>query len=103
MKGTTYWIPQAIRNSVTKESCGICHYCKCKAVKAVVNTRGILQFFGRDRRVFHLDHKVPICVGGKHEKNNLVMACATCNLSKRKRRTENDPAVIALMRSINDK
>lgn len=32
-----------------------------------------------------IDHKVPISRGGTHERTNLVAACLTCNVSKRKR------------------
>lgn len=31
---------------------------------------------------FHIDHFVPLARGGKHEHENLRIACPTCNLSK---------------------
>jgi 5-methylcytosine-specific restriction endonuclease McrA len=30
----------------------------------------------------HLDHKIPLCRGGEHIIDNLVPACASCNLQK---------------------
>jgi 5-methylcytosine-specific restriction endonuclease McrA len=31
---------------------------------------------------FHIDHYMPLSKGGKHELNNLVISCPSCNLSK---------------------
>lgn len=44
----------------------ICFYCR--------------QITWRDQRT--IDHVVPLSRGGKHEANNLVMACGTCNSRK---------------------
>lgn len=30
----------------------------------------------------HLDHKIPISRGGSHTRDNLAVACATCNVRK---------------------
>lgn len=43
---------------------GCCHYCHCKTEKLT------------------FDHVIPIARGGKHEAENLVMACFPCNRSK---------------------
>lgn len=101
MKGTTYWIPQNLKNKLAKKSNGICYYCNTKAKKAIINRRGVLQFFSEDGSVFHIDHVIPIHNGGSHEEGNLVMACAKCNLSKRKMKMANDPDVIRIIKSIN--
>jgi hypothetical protein len=69
-----------------------------KAIKAKVSTRGILQFFGEDGRVFHLDHIRPASAGGKATVKNMVLSCATCNMSKRRAKTANDPSVISLLK-----
>lgn len=34
---------------------------------------------------FHLDHILPLALGGKHEDNNLQLTCPTCNLRKSKK------------------
>ena len=31
---------------------------------------------------YHVDHVVPLCKGGDNSKENLVIACPKCNLSK---------------------
>ena len=33
-------------------------------------------------RMYHLDHIMPLALGGKHEDSNLQLLCARCNLSK---------------------
>jgi 5-methylcytosine-specific restriction endonuclease McrA len=37
---------------------------------------------------YHVDHILPICLGGTNEWNNLAIVCPPCNLSKHKRRIE---------------
>jgi 5-methylcytosine-specific restriction endonuclease McrA len=46
-----------------------CRYCKC-----------ILEAFTGD--VMHIDHIVPVVVGGSDDIENLTAACVSCNLSK---------------------
>jgi len=43
------------------------------------------------RERFHVDHVMPLSKGGKHERENLVIACPTCNLTK----NATDPYVFA--------
>lgn len=31
---------------------------------------------------YHIDHVIPLARGGTHERSNLVLSCAPCNLSK---------------------
>lgn len=31
---------------------------------------------------FHIDHRIPLSRGGAHDPSNIVLACASCNLSK---------------------
>lgn len=50
-----------------------CFYCKI-FVKRGIN--------------LHLDHKVPLSRGGNHHINNIVPACASCNLRKGTKTTE---------------
>jgi len=101
VKGTTYWIPHRVRNEVAKRSAGICFNCGKKAARAEVNKRGVLVFFDEGGRIFHLDHNKTPAAAGDHTEENLVLSCADCNLSKRRRRTANDPTVRALMDRIN--
>lgn len=37
----------------------------------------------------NLDHIVPLCMGGKHTKNNVRYICRNCNLHRPKKRIEN--------------
>lgn len=37
---------------------------------------------GPDRRTWHIDHLYPLALGGDWVNDNLVLACATCNLHK---------------------
>lgn len=43
----------------------ICHYCGCECEDD-----------------FHVDHYYPLSRGGKHELDNLVIACPSCNVKK---------------------
>lgn len=49
-----------------------CHYC---------NRSGSLEI-GPDDRPWHIDHMNPISRGGSDDDDNLVLACARCNLTK---------------------
>lgn len=40
---------------------------------------------GPDGRVWHVDHGYPRILGGDDDPENLILACATCNLSKNKK------------------
>lgn len=41
--------------------------------------------WGPDHRPWHIDHIDPMVAGGSDDDANLVLACATCNLSKQAR------------------
>lgn len=43
----------------------VCYWCGCRCAKA-----------------YHVDHYTPLATGGKHEIDNLVIACVPCNLKK---------------------
>jgi len=47
---------------------GCCYYCNIK--------------IGKGKSAYHVDHIVPISRGGSNDPSNLVLACASCNLSK---------------------
>ena len=93
----TGYIPASVRNAVAKRDKGVCTHCGLRATKAQVSKRGILQFFEGDGRVFHLDHVIPASAGGKATVKNMALSCATCNMSKRRAKAANDPAVQALL------
>lgn len=52
--------------SVYEEQGGVCYLCLCRS----------------DFSDCHLDHVIPLSMGGRHERENTAIACATCNLSK---------------------
>lgn len=56
--------PLGLRNYIIHLYEGKCYYCAAAP------------------KVIHIDHVVPICLGGTSEPNNLVVACAPCNLAK---------------------
>lgn len=69
-----------IRQNVTKqrdrlgEQQGwVCFYCR------MVGDKG----HGPDHRFWHVDHLYPVIRGGDAMPDNLVLACATCNLKKK--------------------
>jgi hypothetical protein len=55
------------RREVFARSEGRCHYCK-----AALTLEG----------PWHVEHMVPLALGGDHAPGNLVAACAPCNLAK---------------------
>ncbi|MBB3743883.1 hypothetical protein FHX10_003382 [Rhizobium sp. BK591] len=56
--------PIALRRAVLERDGEVCAYCR--------TTYG----------PFHVDHKEPWSLGGKHELDNLCVACEPCNLAK---------------------
>lgn len=60
---------QKEREKIWIQSERACRYCKC-----------ILDGFTGD--IMHIDHIVPVVVGGTDDIENLTAACVTCNLSK---------------------
>lgn len=63
-------IPPRVRNAVFSRDGYACTYC------------------GTEEGPFHLDHVVPVSKGGENTEDNLVVACAACNLSKRDKTPE---------------
>lgn len=58
-------IPASVRRAVVERDGDQCQYC------------------GATDGPFHLDHIIPWSRGGEHLIENLVVACATCNMAKR--------------------
>jgi hypothetical protein len=63
-------IPIRVRSQVLDRDGLVCRYC------------------GTDKGAFHLDHVVPASRGGPNSADNLVVACAACNISKGARTPE---------------
>ncbi|MGR9076238.1 HNH endonuclease [Rhizobium leguminosarum] len=57
-------VPIALRQAVLERDGEVCAYCR--------TTTG----------PFHVDHKEPWSLGGKHDLENLCVACGACNLAK---------------------
>ena len=53
-------------------------YCTGSSVKGDRSWRG----YDSDGQPFHFDHKRPFSKGGQSGPENIVLACARCNLSK---------------------
>jgi 5-methylcytosine-specific restriction endonuclease McrA len=57
--------------------------------RAVIKRDGLVcRYCGRDDGDFHLDHVVSVSRGGPNGADNLVVACAACNISKGARTSE---------------
>lgn len=52
-----------------------CHYCRCSLTRA----KGGKPLSGRNKTI---DHKIPKCLGGTDDLENLVLACYTCNIER---------------------
>ena len=63
--------PSQLKNDVWNITGGKCFYCNCDLVP-----------FGHDKKSFTIDHVVSLRKGGKHEFENMVPACYSCNCSK---------------------
>ena len=59
-------VSAGIEASLAKKQRGLCACCRAKLLGSTS----------------HLDHVMPLALGGKHEDENLQLLCATCNLSK---------------------
>lgn len=103
MKGIYYWIPANIRKEITVESNGKCFWCKKKAIKASINKRGLPVLHDKEKRIFHIDHVIPLAKGGENEKSNMVLSCHSCNLGTRKKKSENDETITNFINEINKK
>lgn len=68
-------IPSTTRRRVMVDAGFRCHYCNR------VGHRDI----GPGERPWHIDHKHPVVKGGTNERDNLVLSCKRCNLTKNAR------------------
>lgn len=66
-------IPKWMRDRIFDSAGGRCTYCGCE----VVEDGNISD------QSFHIDHVVPLSLGGSNDFTNLVASCRACNLSKR--------------------
>lgn len=60
------------RDGIGEAAGWLCYYCGC----------GGSSEKGPDSRLWHIDHSYPFVLGGDDDLDNLVLACATCNLEK---------------------
>lgn len=63
-RGLNRRAPASIRRAVFERDGEICTYC------------------GGNEGPFHVDHRTPWSLGGRHDLNNLCIACESCNLAK---------------------
>ena len=71
------YIPVELRQLVNDRAAGRCEYCS-------------LSQDGQEA-TFHIDHVVPVAVGGQTVVQNLALACVSCSLRKAARQTAPDP------------
>lgn len=65
-------IASATRKRIRERDGNRCHYCKREGEPR----------WDPDRKSWHIDHVVPVVHGGTDADENLVLACAACNLRK---------------------
>jgi len=71
------YIPAELRRLVIQRAAGRCEYC------------GLSQ--EGQEATFHIDHVIPVAVGGQTVAENLALACVSCSLRKAARQTAIDP------------
>lgn len=71
------YIPAELRRLVIQRAAGRCEYC------------GLSQ--EGQEATFHIDHVIPVTVGGQTVAGNLASACVSCSLRKAARQTAIDP------------
>ncbi len=71
------YIPAELRRLVIQRAAGRCEYC------------GLSQ--EGQEATFHIDHVIPVTVGGQTVTENLALACVSCSLRKAARQTAIDP------------
>lgn len=74
-KTPTYFLAPKI---ATRDGGWYCHYCRCE----VVYGHHVYLTPEQSQRKCHVDHVTPIAKGGSDDLENLVLACAKCNLQK---------------------
>lgn len=65
-----------MREQFTRQK-GVCYYCDCKLIHPFEPKPKTTV-----KRVAHWEHIIPLARGGRNSLDNLVWACANCNLSK---------------------
>jgi len=70
-------IPLRLRRLVIRRASDRCEYC------------GLSQ--AGQKATFHIDHVIPVIVGGETTAANLALACVSCSLRKGARQTAPDP------------
>ncbi len=71
-----------ILNEITPRRLKIEQEKKINKKDIIAKTKGKCAYCGKKRRKMHMDHIIPISKGGRHIIDNLILACAKCNLSK---------------------
>ncbi len=71
------YIPAFLRKLVIRRAKNCCEYC------------GLSQ--AGQEATFHIDHIIPLALGGKTTADNLALSCVSCSLRKSARETAIDP------------
>jgi 5-methylcytosine-specific restriction endonuclease McrA len=69
-------ITREVRAAVIARDGHVCRYCG-RAVRERAGSK-----FSRPSDTLHIDHITPVCAGGVSTADNLVVACADCNVRK---------------------
>ncbi len=80
-------IPEFLRQLVIERSGNRCEYCRLSQIGQAAT--------------FHIDHVIPVKVGGKSVADNLALACVACSLHKAAKQMIRDPETSELVAIFN--
>lgn len=80
-------IPEFLRQLIIERSGNRCEYCRLSQIGQAAT--------------FHIDHVIPVKVGGKTVADNLALACVTCSLYKAAKQMIPDPETSELVTIFN--
>jgi HNH endonuclease len=80
-------VSSALKNQVTERANGCCEFCRAQ-----------LRFSPNS---FHVEHHIPISLGGANSIGNLTLACPQCNLHKAAKIEAIDPVLAQAMPIFN--
>lgn len=95
------WIPHEVKRDVMLTSKGRCFHCGKKAIKALVNKRGLIELRDESNQVFQYDHLKLEMNGGIATTDNLVISCETCNKGRKRTSEQLQAETDAFLNMVN--